>query len=61
MAYNVYISCDRCGSTRNWVNHTVNHSTAVALARAWGWQVGKRGWFCPLCKHKANRRAKKGE
>jgi hypothetical protein len=58
MAYNVYISCDRCGLTYNWINHTVNMSTATMAARSKGWQVGKRGWLCNFCKHKVSRKAK---
>jgi hypothetical protein len=56
MAYNVYFSCDRCGETHNWVNHMIAYSTAVRIAREKGWQIGKRGWFCSFCKHKANRK-----
>lgn len=61
MAYNVYFSCDRCGLTYNWVNKMIAYSTAVSIAREKGWQVGKRGWFCPFCKHKANRKPQKGD
>lgn len=52
MAYNVYFSCDMCGVTYNWVNHAVSYSSAVAIARSYGWSVGKRGWFCPECRKK---------
>lgn len=58
MAYNVYCSCDRCGQALNWINHTVSYRTAVAVARSNGWQVGKKGWYCPICKHKVNRKRK---
>ena len=60
MSYNVYFACDRCGHTYNWVNIMIAYSTAVRIAREKGWQVGKRGWFCPFCKHKANQKIKKG-
>lgn len=52
MAYNVYISCDRCGEGYSWVNMTVNYSSAVSYARSKGWRVGKKGWYCPDCKKK---------
>ena len=52
MAYNVYFSCDSCGATHNWMNHTVSQSTAVSIARSYGWSVGKCGWFCPECRKK---------
>lgn len=52
MAYNVYISCDRCGEGYSWVNMTVNYSSAVSFARSKGWRVGKKGWYCPDCKKK---------
>lgn len=61
MSYNVYIACDKCGRCANWVNYTVNYSNAVRLARSWGWQVGKKGWFCSECKQKANRKTKGGD
>lgn len=60
MSYNVYFACDRCGHTYNWVNKMIAHSTAVRIAREKGWQVGKKVGFV-RCKHKANRRVKKGE
>ena len=56
MAYNVYFSCDTCGATYNWVNHTVSQSTAARIARSDGWSVGKRGWFCPECRKKRRQR-----
>ena len=56
MAYNVYFCCDTCGVTHNWVNHTVSLSTAIAIARSYGWSVGKRGWFCPECRKKRRMR-----
>lgn len=56
MAYNVYFSCDTCGATYNWVNHTVSKSTAARIARSDGWSVGKRGWFCPECRKKRMKR-----
>lgn len=52
MAYNVYFSCDSCGATYNWVNHSVSYSAAVLIARSYGWIVGKRGWFCSECRKK---------
>lgn len=56
MAYNVYFSCDTCGTTYNWVNHAVSFSMAIAIARNYGWSVGKRGWFCPECRKKRRMR-----
>lgn len=52
MAYNVYFACDRCGVMCSWTNFTVNYSCAIKYARSKGWQVGKKGWFCPECKAK---------
>ena len=53
MAYNCYIACDHCGiEGGSWVNHTVSLSIAEMLARRAGWQVGKKGWFCPACKER---------
>ena len=56
MAYNVYFSCDTCGATYHWVNHTVSQSTAARIARSDGWSVGKRGWFCPEGQKKRRKR-----
>lgn len=55
MAYNVYYCCDRCGSTRHWINLTVSLNRAVAMARRDGWAVGKHGWYCPKCRKKTSR------
>lgn len=56
MAYNVYFCCEKCGATVSWVNTSVSLSVATAIAREDGWQVGKRGWYCPNCR----KRKKKG-
>lgn len=50
MAFNVYYCCDKCGVTVSWVNCSVSMAIATAIARKEGWQVGKRGWFCPNCR-----------
>lgn len=60
MAYNVYYACDRCGLTYGWINYSVCYSDAVAIAREKGWQVGKKGWFCPDCKQAIRKRAGHG-
>ena len=52
MAYNVYYSCDKCGNTHSWINHSVSFSIAKAMARSNGWEVGKRGWYCPKCRRR---------
>lgn len=50
MAYVVYFACDSCGREGGaWVNRTVSLSIATAIAREYGWKVGKRGWICPHC------------
>lgn len=50
MAYNVYFCCDKCGDTYSWVNTPVGITYAERLARNKGWQVGRKGWFCPSCR-----------
>lgn len=50
MSYRVYVSCDKCGDGFYWDDHTVNISTAGNVARDRGWQVGKKGWYCPECR-----------
>lgn len=50
MAFNVYYACDKCGRTVSWVNHSVSLAIAKSIARKDGWQVGKKGWFCPSCR-----------
>ena len=50
MAYNVYFSCDKCGITYNWINRSVGIGIAKSIARDKGWQIGKKGWFCPSCR-----------
>ena len=52
MAYRVYYLCDKCGAGHSWTNYTVSYGRAVRLARADGWKVGKKGWYCPKCKAK---------
>lgn len=52
MAYNVYFVCDYCNRGMYWINQTVCYGTAVSMARKQGWTVGKRGWYCPVCKKK---------
>lgn len=37
-------------------NHAVSFSMAIAIARNYGWSVGKRGWFCPECRKKRRMR-----
>ena len=50
MAFNVYYCCDRCGVTHSWINNSVSLAIATKMARHDGWQVGKRGWYCPKCR-----------
>lgn len=51
MAYIVYFACDRCGTESGmWVNHTVSQSRAAKIARDRGWQIGKQGYVCPMCR-----------
>lgn len=61
MAYNCYFACDKCGTEGGaWTNYTVSLAVCERLARRDGWQVGKRGWFCPNCRARmAAERAKK--
>lgn len=59
MAYNVYFSCDVCGTTHNWVNVSIGYGLAVRIARKAGWQVGKTGWFCPDCRMRKKIQQKK--
>jgi len=50
MAYNVYFCCDKCGDTYSWINTSVSIDRAKKIARDRGWEVGKRGWYCPKCR-----------
>lgn len=50
MAYRVSFHCDRCGDGFVWVDTTVTYNFAIRIARSKGWQVGKKGWFCPNCR-----------
>ena len=55
MAYNVYFICEKCDATHAWINTSVPLNTAIHLARNYGWQVGKTGWFCPTCRTRKRR------
>lgn len=55
MGYVTQISCDRCGAGYRWTDTTVSLSIAKSIARSEGWQVGKRGWFCPECQKSENK------
>lgn len=50
MAFHVYYTCDKCGLTYGWTDCTVTYNSAIRIARSEGWQVGKKGWFCPKCR-----------
>lgn len=53
MAYNVYFSCDNCGTEGGaCCNITVSLARAEKIARRQGWRLGKRGWICPNCQEK---------
>lgn len=52
MAYICYFACDRCGKEGGaWINRTVSLTTSIAIARDYGWKVGRRGWICPSCQN----------
>lgn len=58
MGYIVGIICDGPDCKEDfgfWENFTITKATATRWARDAGWQVGKKGWFCPKC-----RRTRKG-
>lgn len=50
MAYNVYFQCEKCGNSYCRTNYTISLTRATKIARKKGWQVGKKGWFCPNCR-----------
>ena len=51
MAYNVYVSCDRCGEDPFvWTNQPVSMRQAKRFVKKEGWTVtGDGRWYCPEC------------
>lgn len=60
MALVEYIACDKCGCTlRVWINQLYSMHIAVSIARDYGWQVGKTGWYCPDCRTRRKKNDKR--
>lgn len=55
MAYEVRVVCDKCGCGYSYKDFSLGKTLAAKWAREKGWQIGKRGWFCPDCKRKKGR------
>lgn len=61
MAYNCGCVCDWCGdSALNWTNCTVSMSRCSQIARSEGWEIGKNGWLCPVCRKKIREKGPSG-